>query len=670
MCKTPEDLDLNGIDTVAVDLETYDPNLKTKGLGAIRGDGFVCGVAVATGRDTVYFPINHSDTNLSLDKKIKLWEALDEKLFQNEKITKVFHNAMYDVCWIRAVTGKKMKGRIVDTMIAGSVIDENRFKYSLDSLSKDYKIGSKYQYDLQQKTLEWSKGTIKDPMTNMHKLPASIVKDYAKQDVDLTFKLWKMFNEKFDEILYTKYKEDKNGKRIKDKNGKDIIIEEKTSRNIFELETKLFPCLVDMKFKGVKIDVEKAKAFGKRLEKTKHNIINYIARKTNIRVEIWAASSIKALLDHESIDDYTKTPKSGMPQLPKNYLSTHKNKYLRLIAKARELDKAKNTFVDGLLGFVHNGRIHADINQIRGEHGGTVTGRFSMSNPNLQQIPSKGYIGKKMRELFIPETGSDWYSFDYSQQEPRIVVHYAIKLGMDGTDDLKEEFDKEDADFHQIVADMANIPRKQAKTINLGLFYGMGRIKLQKELNLDSKQAQTLFNTYHSKVPFVKQLSKDLSDFASEEGLLFTVADRFCRFDKWETRDKEWNPETNRFTEVKLHAKKEDAIDAYKLEQMEKYDKYIDPTCEHFEKHYTRAFTYKALNRLIQGSAADMTKKAMVLLYEKGIVPHIQIHDELCVSIKDQETRTMVQNIMEQAIELEINNKVDCESGPNWGNIK
>jgi len=670
MCKTPEDLDLDGIDTVAVDLETYDPNLKTKGLGAIRGDGFVCGVAVATGRDTVYFPINHSDTNLSLDKKIKLWEALDEKLFQNEKITKVFHNAMYDVCWIRAVTGKKMKGRIVDTMIAGSVIDENRFKYSLDSLSKDYKIGSKYQYDLQQKTLEWSKGTIKDPMTNMHKLPASIVKDYAKQDVDLTFKLWKMFNKKFDEILYTKYKEDKNGKRIKDKNGKDIIIEEKTSRNIFELETKLFPCLVDMKFKGVKIDVEKAKAFGKRLEKTKNNIINYIARKTNIRVEIWAASSIKALLDHESIDDYTKTPKSGMPQLPKNYLSTHKNKYLRLIAKARELDKAKNTFVDGLLGFVHNGRIHADINQIRGEHGGTVTGRFSMSNPNLQQIPSKGYIGKKMRELFIPETGSDWYSFDYSQQEPRIVVHYAIKLGMDGTDDLKEEFDKEDADFHQIVADMANIPRKQAKTINLGLFYGMGRIKLQKELNLDSKQAQTLFNTYHSKVPFVKQLSKDLSDFASEEGLLFTVADRFCRFDKWESRDKEWNPETNRFTEVKLHAKKEDAIDAYKLEQMEKYDKYIDPTCEHFEKHYTRAFTYKALNRLIQGSAADMTKKAMVLLYEKGIVPHIQIHDELCVSIKDQETRTMVQNIMEQAIELEINNKVDCESGPNWGNIK
>ena len=661
MCKTPEDLDLTNIDTVAIDLETYDPNLKTKGLGAIRGDGFICGVAVATGKDTAYFPFSHSDTDLSLDKKLKMWEVLDEKLFQNEKITKIFHNAMYDVCWIRAVTGKKMKGRIVDTMIAASVIDENRFKYSLDSLSKDFLKDKKYKYDLQEKTLAWSKGTIKDPMTNMHKLPASIVKDYAKQDVDLTFKLWSLFNKELDKVVYTKETKDDNDKVIK---------EEKTSRKIFELETKLFPCLVDMKFKGVKIDVQKAKELGKRLEKRRDNLIKIIKVRTGVDVQIWAASSLKNLLENQEINDYKKTPKSGMPQLPGDYLRTHKNRFLRFVAKARECDKAKNTFVEGLLGFVHNERIHADINQIKGEHGGTVTGRFSMSNPNLQQIPSKGYIGTKMRELFVPETGSEWYSFDYSQQEPRIVVHYAIKLGMAGTSDLKEEFNKEDADFHQIVADMAKIPRKQAKTINLGLFYGMGRVKLQKELNLDPQQAKKLFNTYHDKVPFVKQLSQDLGEFASDNGLLFTLGDRFCRFDKWESRDKEWNSETNRFTEVKLHATKEDAIDAYKLEQMSKYDKLTDPECEFFEKHYTRAFTYKALNRLVQGSAADMTKKAMVDLYEKGIIPHIQIHDELCVSIKDQETRTTVQKIMEQAIKLEIDNKVDCEHGPNWGQIK
>ena len=106
MCNTPEDLDLKNIDTVAVDIETYDPNLKTKGLGAIRNDGFICGIAIATNKDTVYFPLQHSDINLDLKKIEKIWEVLNKKIFQNEKITKVFHNAMYDVCWIRAVTGK------------------------------------------------------------------------------------------------------------------------------------------------------------------------------------------------------------------------------------------------------------------------------------------------------------------------------------------------------------------------------------------------------------------------------------------------------------------------------------------------------------------------------------------------------------------------------------
>ena len=653
MCNTPEDLDLKGIDTVAIDIETYDPNLKTKGSGAIRRDGFICGIAVATDNDLAYFPLRHSDTDIDYERINKIWQVLNDKIFQNENITKVFHNAMYDVCWIRAVTGMMIKGRIVDTMIAASVIDENRFRYSLDALSKDYLNEEKYKYDLQQKTLEWSGGTVKDPMTNMHKLPASIVKEYAKQDVNLTYKLWKLFDKKIDEVLYTK------------DDG-----EQKTCRQIFELETKLFLCLVDMKFKGVRIDRSKAILFGRHLKKRRDQIIKAIENITTVKVDIWAAASIKKLLDHLCIKDYKVTPKSKMPQLPKNYLKTHNNKCLRMIAKAREYDKAVNTFIDGLLEYVHEGRIHADINQIRSDTGGTVTGRFSMSNPNLQQIPAKGYIGAKMRELFIPEEGHKWGSFDYSQQEPRIVVHYAIKLGLPGTESLQEEFNRDDADFHQIVADMANISRKQAKTINLGLFYGMGKIKLQKELGLDQRQAKELFNEYHSRVPFVRQLSQELITFAKENKLLFTLHDRFCRFDKWETTNKEWNPEINRFNEVPLYTK-EQAMEAFKAEMLDKYkENKIDPNyMDYFERYYTPAFTYKALNRLIQGSAADMTKKAMVDLYEKGIVPHIQIHDELCFSITDHEPE-LIKDIMEQTIPLEVKNKVDFESGPNWGTIK
>ena len=654
MCNTPEDLDLNGINTVAIDIETYDPNLKTKGSGAIRKDGFVCGIAVATENDIAYFPLRHSDTDIAFDRIDKIWQVLNEKIFQNENITKVFHNAMYDVCWIRAVTGMMIKGRIVDTMIAASVIDENRFKYSLDALSKDYLNEEKYKYDLQQKTLEWSGGTVKDPMTNMHKLPASIVKEYAKQDVNLTYKLWKLFDKKIDEVLYTK------------DDG-----EQKTCRQIFELETKLFLCLVDMKFKGVKIDVAKAILFGRHLKKRRDQIIKAIESITTIKVDIWAAASIKKLLDHLCIKDYKVTPKSKMPQLPKDYLRTHNNKCLRMIAKAREYDKAVNTFIEGLLEYVHEDRIHADINQIRSDTGGTVTGRFSMSNPNLQQIPAKGYIGQKMRELFIPEDNCEWGSFDYSQQEPRIVVHYAIKLGLPGTENLQNEFDRDDADFHQIVADMANISRKQAKTINLGLFYGMGRVKLQRELGLDQQQAKELFNEYHRRVPFVKQLSQELIAFSKENKLLFTLHDRFCRFDRWETTNKEWNPETNRFNEVPLYTK-EQAMEAFKAEMLDKYkENKIDANyMDYFERYYTPAFTYKALNRLIQGSAADMTKKAMVDLHQRGIIPHIQIHDELCISVTGQYMSNIIQSTMEQAIPLEVKNKVDFESGPNWGTIK
>ena len=679
MCKRPEDLDLEGIDTVAIDIETYDPNLKTKGLGAVRKDGFITGVAVATGKDTVYFGLHHSDLTTTPEMEQEFWNQLNKKILQNPDITKVFHNAMYDVCWLRATTGKMLQGKLVDTMIAASVIDENRFKYSLDSLSKDYLNDQKYKYDLYERA---SSEGIKDPMSNMHKLSYDLVKDYAKQDVDLTLKLWNLFNKKLDEALYTRPENN----------------EIKTCRNIFELETKLFRCLVDMKFKGVRINVQKLEEFGKKLKFRRDNLLNIIRKHTGVIVQLWAANSIKLLLDQQKITNYKKTPKSGMPQLPKDYLKTHKNRFLRMLSKAREFDKAVNTFVEGLKGYVYNGRIHADVNQIRSDQGGTVTGRFSMSNPNLQQIPASGYIGKKMREIFLPEEGMKWGSFDYSQQEPRIVAHYAIKYGLANTEGLKDKFEKENADFHQIVADLAKIPRKQAKTINLGLFYGMGKGKLQNELNLDQKQATNLLKLYHEKIPFIKELSDNLKNFAERERLIYTLEDRFCRFNFYESTNKRWDNNIRKFEEWDPKAKEikqkdgtityegawvtpkllseKDAWDKFKSEFNQVSKKKIEEHTEQerqmfFNNYYVPAFTYKALNRLIQGSAADMTKKAMVDLYENGIVPHIQIHDELCISVKSDEEAEFIKKTMEETIpDFSIKNKVDYESGPNWGTIK
>ena len=625
MCKHPIDLDLKDVDTVAIDIETWDPNLKTKGLGAIRNDGFITGVAVATGKDTVYFSLKHSDDDKSEEELKEFWDQMNTKLLQNDKIAKVFHNAIYDVCWLRATTGKMLKGRLLDTMVAASIIDENRFKYGLDSLAKDFLGENKYKYDLQEKTFEWSGGMQKDPISNMHKLPSSVVKDYAKQDVDLTLKLWNLFNKELDKVLYIKPEDNK----------------EYTCRNIFELETRLFPCLVDMKFKGVRIDTQKLERLGKRLTLRRDNLLKIIKKHTQLDLQLWAATSIKQLLDNRGITNFEKTAKSAMPKLPKDYLKTHEDRFLRMVSKAREADKAVNTFIEGLKGYVYKGRIHADINQIRGDGGGTVTGRFSMSNPNLQQIPSKGYIGKKMRELFIPEEGHRWGSFDYSQQEPRLVVHYAALHKFPSVNDVIDNYENDTStDFHQVVADMAKIPRSQAKVINLGLFYGMGKAKLQAELGVSKDKAVELFDQYHAKVPFVKQLMNSASNRAQERGQIRTLLGRLCRFHLWEP---------NQFGMHKAL-----------------------PHEEALQEHgpgIRRAFTYKSLNKLIQGSAADMTKKAMLDLYKNGIVAHVQIHDELCISVKDQEQANKIVEIMQDAVTLEVPNKVDCELANTWGEI-
>ena len=667
MCVRPElsDLDLTDIEIAAVDLETWDPDLKTKGSGAITSDGknsYVVGIAIATRRQTLYFPIRHKYKSQQIDPKLT-WRVLNKKLFQNPNIKKVFHNAMYDVCWIRAETGLMPRGLLLDTMVAASLIDENRLRYSLDSLAKDYLQETKYKYDLKEKS-EASPYFITDPMSNMHKLPYELVKDYAEQDVNLTLKLWNLFEKKIKAPLYT--------------NDKGEV---KSLSNIFNLETDLFPCLVEMRFKGVRIDVEKAKQVGIKLKKRSDNIIKIIKKRTGIKIDMWAAASIKKLLDKLKIKDYEETPKSKMPQLPKDYLQTHENRFLRFIAKARECDKAQNAFIEGLLKYVHKGRIHAEINQIRSEFKGTVTGRFSMSNPNLQQIPAKGLIGKKMRELFLPEEGHRWGSFDYSQQEPRLVVHYALKNKLPGADILGDAYNKDPAtDFHKIVAEMAGITRTTAKTINLGLFYGMGKLKLAAQLNLDKDEARKLFNNYHSKVPFVRNLSQGLQDFGVKTQLIYTLEDRFCRFNKWEPKDKKWNNKKRIFTITRKEGEEwiEKAVPILTREEAEKdyhseRAKSIeasDPQLLEFEGRYQPAFTYKALNKLIQGSAADTIKKAMVLLFKAGIIPQIQIHDELCISIKNKEEAVKVKNIMENAVRLAVPNKVDYAVGLNWGNIK
>ena len=333
-----------------------------------------------------------------------------------------------------------------------------------------------------------------------------------------------------------------------------------------------------------------------------------------------------------------------------------------------ELNKLRGTFLHGLMNYTQEGRIHAHINQIRSDTGGTVSGRFSYNHPNLQQVPSRGQFAKDVRKLFIPEMGEYWLKADYSQQEPRLVAHYALRFGLSSVNQIADSYDSNPkTDFHQIVADMAEIPRSQAKVINLGLFYGMGKAKLQAELGVSKDKASALSERYHTRVPFVKQLMNKLMNAASNKGKIKTLLGRRCRFPKYEPvlRGDDWGK----------YVPPEDHERMLELQQM-------GPTLldengnDTGKKNYwhnnaaRRAFTYKALNKLIQGSAADMTKKAMLELHKEGITPHIQVHDELDISVVDPLEAAKIKDIMESAVELEVPNKVDYESGPNWGTIK
>ena len=602
----PEELpDLRSYDEIAIDLETRDPDLRKKGSGSVIGNGEVVGIAVAVPGRKFYFPIAHGSGSNMNKQRVLAWF----KDTMSTDAVKIFHNAMYDVCWIRSM-GISINGIIVDTMIAASLIDENRYAYTLNALSWEYLGQGKNEGAL----VEEAKSRGLDPKADMWKLPPMFVGSYAEKDAELTLELWQCFKK---EIIH-----------------QDI-------ESIFNLETDLFPCLIDMRFKGVRVDSERAHKLKQQLVSQEEELMLQVKKETGIEPQIWAARSIAKVFDKLSLE-YSVTEKSKAPSFTKNFLQEHKHPVVQMIAKAREINKAHTTFIDTIINYEHKGRIHAEINQIRSDQGGTVTGRFSYNNPNLQQLPARNKdLGPLIRSLFLPEQDCTWGCFDYSQQEPRLVAHYAALYKFPSVYDVVDAYNQNsDTDFHQTVADMAKIPRTQAKTINLGLFYGMGKAKLQAELGVTKEKAAELFEQYHAKVPFVKQLMNAASNRAQERGQIRTLLGRLCRFHLWEP---------NMFG-------------------MHKAMTHEDALREH-GPGIKRAYTYKALNKLIQGSAADMTKKAMLDLYKEGIVAHIQIHDELDLSVESPEHANKIVEIMENAVKLEVPNKVDYESGENWGDI-
>jgi DNA polymerase I-like protein with 3'-5' exonuclease and polymerase domains len=591
---------------IAIDLETCDPNMESLGPGWPRNDGFIVGYAVAVDGWAGYYPVAHGGGG-NLDRRIV------ERWMRDVLATpadKIMHNAAYDLGWLRA-TGFEVNGNIYDTMLAAPVLDENRFAYSLNSLGFDYLKEIKSEQGLKESASDFGV----HPKKELWKLPAMHVGDYAEQDAALTLKLWHHFK---------------------------ALMRNDEVESVFKLETEVLPVLVDITLKGIHFDRAKCEMHMRDMRAKEKEILAFLKSQAGMQVDIWAAQSIAAAFDRMGVQ-YPKTA-AGAPSFTKSFLDTHDHPMAKMILEAREYNKTHGTFLEPYLKHsAKDGRIHTHFNQMRNEDGGTVTGRLSAANPNLQQVPARHeIIGPMVRGLFLPEDGQIWAANDFSSQEPRLLVHYATLLGLPGAEKMAQAYrDNPDTDFHQMVADMAGIKRKAAKTIGLGLMYGMGKAKLATQLDLPIDEASELIATFHSKVPFLKGTVDAVMkriDHPASGGSIRTLLGRKCRFPLWEPV--EWG--------VNKALPREQAVIEY-------------------GSRIKRAGTYKGLNRLIQGSAADQTKAGMVALYKAGFNLLLQVHDEVALSVRNIDEAREAADIMAKAVTLEVPSRVDVETGPSWG---
>ena len=591
---------------IAIDLETCDPNMESLGPGWPRNDGYIVGYAIAVDGWAGYYPVAHGGGG-NLDRRIVERWVRDVLATPADKI---MHNAAYDLGWLRA-TGFEVNGTVYDTMLAAPVLDENRFAYSLNSLGFDYLKEVKSEQGLKESAQDFGV----HPKKELWKLPAMHVGEYAEQDAALTLKLWHHFK---------------------------ALMRNDEVESVFKLETEVLPVLVNITLKGINFDRAKCETHMVEMRRKEKEILQYLKSQAGMQVDIWAAQSIATAFDRLGIQ-YPKTA-AGAPSFTKSFLDTHDHPMTGMILEARELNKTHGTFLEPYLKHsAKDGRIHTHFNQMRNEDGGTVTGRLSASNPNLQQVPARHeIIGPMVRGLFLPEEGDIWAANDFSSQEPRLLVHYATLLGLPGAEKMAQAYrDDPGTDFHQMVADMAGIGRKAAKTIGLGLMYGMGKAKLAQQLDLPVDEASELIGTFHSKVPFLKgtvdAVMKRIEHPASG-GSIRTLLGRKCRFPLWEPV--EWG--------VNKALPREQAVVEY-------------------GSRIKRAGTYKGLNRLIQGSAADQTKAGMVALHKAGFNLLLQVHDEIALSVRNKEEAQEAAHLMATAVNLEIPSRVDVETGLSWG---
>ena len=616
------ELNLSAAKELTIDTETYDPDLKTKGPG-VRRDGYIVGVSIATEDDSFYLPIRHKreydPQGVGLPRAhVMAW--LKDNI--TGKQPKLFANAMYDLDYLHE-SGVVVPGPYYDILINEPLIDENQFQFGLDIQAKKY-LGIGKEKDAMSDWATLSFGKESDQRKNIYRIPPQLVAPYAIADVTLPQRIAKIQRE---------------------------IITRDGLTDVWDMENRLIPLMLAMKRRGVRVDEENARNAAESLTRK----VEAMRKEIGVH-DIWNAGHIAAMCDRAGIE-YPLTAKTNKPSFTASWLERHDEPRLRALVQARKYDKTVTTFINGaIMGNVIEGKVHTQFNQLKSDNNGAVSGRFSSSGPNLQNIPNRDEeIGPLLRSMFIPDAGEIWYSDDWSQIEFRELVHYGKGPSAEATQRAYNENPK--TDFHDYVAGITKIGRKPAKNINFGLGYGMGIDKLAAQLGRSRSEAEAIFNIYHARLPFIRELMKRVMSVAENRGYIRTLMGRRRRFDRWEPR-------------AFSKDKKTPCGYAQAIEQWVKF-----PFCNKSMRGIKRAYGYAALNALMQGSAADLMKKAMVDIWECGAcdilgAPLLTVHDELNWSVP--QTREAIRahretvHLMRTVTELKVPLLVSSDHGKNW----
>jgi len=598
---------------LSLDIETKDPLLVDQGPGTHRGDGHICGVSMAAlnGPDIVkhYFSFSHYDTPQEQTQRNK--KIVKDICAKNN--AKIGANISYDIEWLEH-TGTPVNGPKNDVQYAEPLLDEYKRSYSLSSLAKTYRLKDKQTNILEDyaNVMGWKGKAIK----HIWRMPEKVARAYALVDAELPLQ------------IFAKQK---------------IALEQQGLFDLYRLECDLIPVLQLMRKNGVRIDVPYLKKVSMEAAQVQFDLKEKLYKWAGRSLNPNSSTQLAEVFDHYGIP-YPRHPltskmrdrgiKQGNPKIDKMTLTRLSSKYpeCKTILDYKHYTTLINLFLSKYANFICNDRLYCSFHPLRTDDYGTVSGRFSSSKPNLQQVSAKeedqddaqlgSLQGKIVRRLFIPEDGHKWAKNDYSQIEYRVLMHYAT-----GTGSVKQVIDKVKAaynkdpktDFHQIIVDMTGFSRRDAKRVNFGGLYGIGVATASKLFGWSIDDAETFLAAYHKAAPYIRTTRRRVLDVAAQRGYIMTLLKRRARV------------------------------------------------------HISRKL-HSLFNRLIQGSAADIMKKGMLDAYNKGLfeelVLHLTVHDELDTSFRDNkagnEALRELTHTLENTVKLDVPILVDCHTGDNW----